>query len=128
MQGRVLAGFCFTADYLRAQAMSIRADVPPHTSRGGIPMPRPPAKHEQSTSGSCVNFDAVVSQFFERQPSVSVRADIAAESHAGKARPNNEDHYLVVKRYRGREVLLTSLPVESLSNNEDHAYTLAVAD
>jgi protein phosphatase len=91
-------------------------------------MSRTATKRSEGATEEFVRFDDVVSQFFERQPNVSVKADIAAESHAGFVRSNNEDHYLAVKRYRGRDVLLTSLPRESLPNNEDYAYTLAVAD
>jgi protein phosphatase len=75
-----------------------------------------------------VRFDDLVGRFFEREPRVPTRAEFAARSDVGKVRKNNEDHYLVVRRYRGREVLHTSLPGASLPNNEDVAYTVAVAD
>jgi protein phosphatase len=91
-------------------------------------MARTGHKSPVETTDEYVVFDDVVSHFFEHQPSVLVEAEIAARSDAGKVRPNNEDHYLVVKRYRGRKVMLTSLPTESLPNNEDYAYALAVAD
>lgn len=91
-------------------------------------MPSPPARLEEIETADYVCFDDVVSEFFERHPKVTVTADIAAESHLGNVRANNEDHFLVVRRLRGREVLMTSLPRESLPKNDDHAYTLAVAD
>lgn len=69
-----------------------------------------------------------VSHFYESRPRVRARVEVAGRTHPGKVRPSNEDHYIAVRRYRGREVLATSLPVELLESVEDHAYTLAVAD
>jgi protein phosphatase len=57
-----------------------------------------------------------------------MRVEVAGKSHPGLVRPNNEDQYLAVRRYRGREILATSLPEGLLDQTEDHAYTLAVAD
>src|SRR5262245_23707496 len=91
-------------------------------------MAPPPANNPATSTHEYLSFDDVVSGFFERQPKVAVTAEIAAESHVGKVRTANEDHYLVVRRQRGRQVLLTSLPPESLPNNDEHAYTIAVAD
>jgi protein phosphatase len=68
------------------------------------------------------------SEFFETEPRDRVRVEVGARTHPGAVRPNNEDNYLVVRRYRGREVLLTSLPREILDAPEDEAYTLLVAD
>ena len=39
-----------------------------------------------------------------------VRVEVAALSHPGKVRPNNEDHYLVGRLGRYLDVLLTNLP------------------
>jgi len=68
------------------------------------------------------------SSFYETEPKVRVRVEVAGRSHPGKVRENNEDNYLAVRRYRGRELLLTSVPEEILEPSEDHAYTFAVAD
>ena len=75
-----------------------------------------------------VAFSGQVSKFFESEPRARMRVEVAGKSHPGLVRPNNEDHYLAVRRYRGRQVLVTSLPEGLLDPTEDHAYTLAVAD
>lgn len=74
------------------------------------------------------SFDQQVSRFFETEPQVSVKVEVAGKSHPGMVRPNNEDHYMVSRRYRGRELLATSVPEGVVRTTEDHAYTLAVAD
>lgn len=66
--------------------------------------------------------------YYEREPRIQVAVDVAGLSHPGNVRENNEDHFLVVRRYRGRQILQTSLPADLLHANEDHAYTFAVAD
>jgi protein phosphatase len=75
-----------------------------------------------------VGFDDLVARFYHRFPKERVEAEFAAISDAGRVRQNNEDHYLVVRRHRTREVLLTSLPRESLPQTFESAYTYAVAD
>jgi protein phosphatase len=62
-------------------------------------------------------------------PSSAVQVDLAALSHTGKVRPNNEDHYLVVRFNRAMQTLLTNLP-ESLIplRAEEVGYGLVVAD
>lgn len=85
------------------------------------------SKAEQDT-GEFIAFDQQVSQFYESEPKIRVKVDVCGKSHPGNKRPNNEDQFLVVKRYRGREVLASSLPQEILVSNEDYAYTLTVAD
>jgi protein phosphatase len=58
-----------------------------------------------------------------------VRVEIGALSHPGKVRPNNEDHYAVVRRSRSRTILATNLPDGILPpGEEEEAYVLAVAD
>lgn len=73
-------------------------------------------------------FDPTVAWFFEREPSVRTRIEVSGRSHPGKVRPNNEDNFLAVRRFRGREVLATSLPSELLHTTDDNAYAFAVAD
>lgn len=70
----------------------------------------------------------ISSSYFESRPTARAIVEVSGRTHPGKVRPSNEDHYLVVRRTRGREVIATSLPRELLQNVEDHAYTLAVAD
>lgn len=57
-----------------------------------------------------------------------VSAEFGAASHVGLVRPNNEDHYLVVRRTRTREVLLTNLQAPQPTPTAEQAYTISVAD
>lgn len=54
--------------------------------------------------------------------------DFGALSHMGHVRKNNEDHYAVVRRYRGREVVLTNLPAGELKHAVQEAWVMTVAD
>ena len=83
---------------------------------------------EIEDTGEYVTTDRSVSRFYESEPRTRVRIEVAGKTHPGLVRPNNEDQYLAVRRYRGREILTTSLPEGLLTAHEDHAYTLAVAD
>jgi len=56
------------------------------------------------------------------------RVEFGAASHVGRQRSNNEDHYAIVKRTRGREILRTNVPTAGLNLAEDEAYVLIVAD
>src|SRR5262249_12969844 len=56
------------------------------------------------------------------------RVEFGALSHAGKVRPNNEDHYGVVRRHRSRDVLFTNLPDGFLPPSCQEAHTMVVAD
>lgn len=75
-----------------------------------------------------LGIDRNSSPFFESEPRVRVAVEVAGRTDPGKVRPSNEDHFLAVRRYRGRQVLATSLPVELLQSVDDHAYVLVVAD
>jgi serine/threonine protein phosphatase PrpC len=58
-----------------------------------------------------------------------VQVDVAGLSHPGKVRPNNEDHFLVVRFGRFLEPLGTNLPAgQAPSRFEDVGYVMAVAD
>jgi protein phosphatase len=57
-----------------------------------------------------------------------VRVEFGALSHRGKVRENNEDHYVVVRRRRSRDVVLTSLPAGVLAPSDESGYAMAVAD
>jgi len=64
-----------------------------------------------------------------RPTGATVRADFAAASHPGRVRPNNEDHYLVVRIGRSLGILTTNLPVRGLpALGEEVGYAMAVAD
>ncbi len=66
-------------------------------------------------------------RFFAPSPP-SVRVEFGARSHTGKVRENNEDQWLVVRKRRTRDVLMTSLPESWLPSVEECAYTMVVAD
>jgi protein phosphatase len=64
-----------------------------------------------------------------RPPSAAVVVDLAARSHPGKVRTNNEDHYLVVRFGRSMETLLSNLPEGAVPARCDEVgYGVAVAD
>jgi protein phosphatase len=67
------------------------------------------------------------SRFFGPTPQ-PVRVEFGAVTHPGKVRPNNEDHYAVVRRHRTRTVLMTNMPAGTLPPTEEEAYVMVVAD
>jgi serine/threonine protein phosphatase PrpC len=73
------------------------------------------------------SLDELVAKYFG-PPTPLVCVDFGALSHPGKVRPNNEDHYAVVRRRRSRDLLLSNLPEGFLPTAQDEAYTLTVAD
>src|SRR5580658_8871985 len=75
-----------------------------------------------------LTFDELAARFFEYEPRTTTQAEFGARTHAGKVRETNEDQYLVTRRRRVRDVILTSLPAELLHQPEQAAYTLCVAD
>lgn len=75
-----------------------------------------------------LRIDPGVAWFYELEPRIRARVDVAGRTHPGRVRPNNEDNFLAVRRYRGREILATSLAVELLPTQDDEAYAFAVAD
>lgn len=58
----------------------------------------------------------------------TLQYDFGAASHVGLRRAENQDHYLVLRRRRVQEILLTNMPREQLTLPTDEAYALAVAD
>ncbi|HKB39001.1 MAG TPA: protein phosphatase 2C domain-containing protein, partial [Gemmataceae bacterium] len=61
--------------------------------------------------------------------SSQVEVDLAAVSHRGLVRENNQDHYLVVRIGRSLQTLLTNLLVDQVPTRvEEVAYGLVVAD
>ncbi len=65
-----------------------------------------------------------------RRPfSTGLRVDVAALSHTGKVRTNNEDHYFVARVGRSMHTVLTNLPEGDVPARFDTAgYTMVVAD
>jgi PPM family protein phosphatase len=59
----------------------------------------------------------------------SVVVDLGAETHAGRVRPDNEDHYLVIRFGRALEPLMTNLPAGLLPDQfSETGYGMLVAD
>ena len=54
--------------------------------------------------------------------------EFGAASHIGLRRSENQDHYLVLRRVRTQQLLLTNMPTEDLKHSADEAYAIAVAD
>jgi protein phosphatase len=64
-----------------------------------------------------------------RASSPPVRVDVAALSHQGKVRENNEDNFLVIRFGRFLETVLSSLPEGQLPGNfGETGYGMVVAD
>ena len=58
-----------------------------------------------------------------------VRVELAAASHPGKVRANNEDHYLVTRMGRTFQAVSTNMPAGEVPDQVDEvAYGLVVAD
>lgn len=54
--------------------------------------------------------------------------EFGAASHIGLKRSENQDHYVVLRRVRTQQLLLTNLPTEQLKHPTDEAFAIAVAD
>ena len=54
--------------------------------------------------------------------------EFGAASHIGLRRSENQDHYLVLRRTRTQQLLLTNMPTEELALPSDETYAIAVAD
>jgi protein phosphatase len=83
---------------------------------------------ESPDTAEFATFEGLVAQFFEDEPRTAVGVEFGALSHRGLVRDENEDHYIVVRRCRRRDVLLSNLALERPNQEEQEAYTLAVAD
>jgi protein phosphatase len=77
---------------------------------------------------SKASMDRLISKHFAPSP-LPVDIEFGALSHTGKVRKNNEDHYLVTRRSRSRQVLMSNLPDGYLPvAADDDAYVIVVAD
>jgi len=64
-----------------------------------------------------------------RPLSASVTVEVAAASHAGKVRPLNEDHYMVLRLNRSQETILTSLSAAEVPGKfNEYGYGIFIAD
>src|SRR5262249_61223027 len=84
-----------------------------------------------TNSADTVEMPAPGSPETEAPPGASarVRVDLAALSHPGYVRKNNEDHYVVARLDRSLQILLTNLPEGTLPGRvEEVCYGMVVAD
>lgn len=59
----------------------------------------------------------------------SVRVDVSGQSHPGKVRSSNEDHFLVMRVGRYLETVVTSLPASEIdARAEEIGYAMILAD
>src|SRR3954470_17260787 len=66
---------------------------------------------------------------FRSDPGALMAIDVAAATHEGHVRPNNEDHYLVVRIGRSLKTLGTNVEKGLLPTNYDlTGYGMVVAD
>ena len=108
--------------------MNLSGELPRTGAGEARPENEPSKASNDVDTGDYANPENEVSRYFTEAPRQRVRVIVAGKSDQGKVRTTNEDNYLAVKRYRGREVLATSLASDMLQSEDDYAYTFAVAD
>lgn len=78
-------------------------------------------------TGEYLTDDRFADKFFA-PPQQQLRYRFGAQSHAGKVRENNEDHFVVVERLRSSKLLLTNLDRRADTLGEEITYAAVVAD
>ena len=81
----------------------------------------------QEDTGELIVGECFTEKFFV-PASRSIHVEFGAVSHAGKVRPNNEDHFAVVRRRRTSELILSNLSPNELMLADDSAFAMVVAD
>jgi serine/threonine protein phosphatase PrpC len=84
------------------------------------------AEHDADTVENIAPALAAAKYFVE--PAASLAYDFGAASHQGLKRSENQDHYVVMRRTRTQQLLLTNMPTEELTLPTDEAFGMAVAD
>jgi protein phosphatase len=82
----------------------------------------PPMENDSNRTSGSPDLESTAAD----QP--AVRAEFGALSHVGLRRTVNQDHFAVVRRTRGREILLTNVDTRGLRLASDEAHVLIVAD
>lgn len=67
-------------------------------------------------------------KFFVHTAANDLAYEFGAASHVGLRRSDNQDHYLVLRRTRTQQLLLTNVPTEQLGLPSDETHAMAVAD
>ena len=78
------------------------------------------AEHDSETIENVSPALAAAKYFVERTEELAY--EFGAASHAGLKRPDNQDHYIVLRRTRTQQLLLTNVPTEELTLPTDEAY------
>jgi protein phosphatase len=84
------------------------------------------AAHDSETVQDFKPVLAAAKYFVE--PAEDLAFEFGAASHTGLKRSENQDHYLVLRRTRTQQLLLTNVPTEQLALPTDETYAIAVAD
>lgn len=87
-------------------------------SRAADPLGRPLDTHVLNLAAD---------EIFAKQH-VPTIARFGAGTHPGKVRSRNEDHYLLVRRRRSRQVIQTNMPDNFPDTSEEDGYVMVVAD
>lgn len=100
-----------------------------HRSRGDFIMSRSSKPVQQREAVGLNQTGAPQNGKTENPASALVEVDLAAQSHAGRGRPHNEDHYLVVRAERSLQSVQSNLPEGAVPQAVDEtAYGMIVAD
>ena len=71
---------------------------------------------------------AIAAEKYFFKSAINLAFEFGAASHAGLCRAENQDHYLVVRRRRTQELLLSNVPKGELVLPPDESFGMAVAD
>lgn len=83
-------------------------------------------EHDSETVENVTPALAAAKYFVEQAEELTY--EFGAASHEGLKRPTNQDHYIILRRTRTQQLLLTNVPTEDLKMPTDEAYGMAVAD
>ncbi len=84
------------------------------------------AEHDSETIHNVSPSLAAAKYFVDRSPELAY--EFGAASHPGLKRADNQDHYLVLRRIRNQQLLLTNMPTNELVFAPDETFGMAVAD
>ncbi len=84
------------------------------------------AEHDSETMENVSPALAAAKYFVDQSEELGY--EFGAASHAGLRRRENQDHYLVMRRTRTQQLLLSNVPTEELTLPTDETYGMAVAD
>ncbi len=71
---------------------------------------------------------SVAAEKYFFKSAIALAFEFGAASHAGLSRAENQDHYIVVRRRRTQELLLSNVPKGELVPPADESFGMAVAD